>query len=284
MQTFYNQAILSHNNVVRTSNIVTGIIASPITVEKNATKASYTHGDEITYVVSIVNSDSTALTAVKVSDDLGAYSFGGSTVIPLEYVENSVLYYVNGILQSTPSVTTNQGLEIGGIFIPAGGNAIIIYTVTVDSYAPLGDVASITNTATISGDTIIDPISVTNTIFASIAADLAISKSLSPAVIYNNRELTYTLTLQNYGASAVVATEDAVVTDTFNPILNNLLVSFNDTPWALSVNYTYDNSTGAFATLPGSITVPGAIYSQDPGTGLWTVTPGISVITVSGTI
>ena len=43
-------------------------------------------------------------------------------------------------------------------------------------------------------------------------------------------------------------------------------------------------SKGVFETLPGNITVPAAVYTQDPESGLWTVTPGISVITVTGNI
>jgi len=284
MQTFYNQAILSHNNIIRTSNIVTGVISDTISAYKNANKMSYTHGDEITYAVSIINSNNTAANGLTVSDDLGAYLFNGNTVVPLEYVNGSVLYFVNGILQAEPTINTENGLEISGINIPSAGNAIIIYTVGVDPYAPLGSGGFITNTATISGDGIITDITVSETISSEVAADLTIVKSLSPTTVYNNGQLTYTLTIQNYGATPVVATEDALVTDTFNPILKNLVVAFNNTTWTMGVNYTYDESTGLFSTLPGNITIPSAVYTQDQTSGVWTVTPGISVITVTGNI
>ena len=41
---------------------------------------------------------------------------------------------------------------------------------------------------------------------------------------------------------------------------------------------------GTFTTLPGQITVPAATYTQDPDTGVYTIQPGVSVITVTGTV
>ena len=51
-----------------------------------------------------------------------------------------------------------------------------------------------------------------------------------------------------------------------------------------ATSYTYDETTGEFATLPGVVTVPAATYTQDPVTGAWTVTPGVTVLTVTGTV
>ena len=63
-----------------------------------------------------------------------------------------------------------------------------------------------------------------------------------------------------------------------------MCVTFNDTVWTENVNYTYAETTGVFETVPGQITVPAAIYTQDPATGEWIVEPGVSVLTVTGTI
>lgn len=284
MQTFYNQAILSHNNVIRTSNIVTGIITDVVSATKNATKDSYTHGDEITYSVAIVNSGASAINDLVLTDDLGAYTFGTQTLVPLDYVDGSVLYYVNGVLQPSPTVSTAAGLSISPINLPANSNAVVIYTTTVNSYAPLGNLQSITNTATLSGDGIINNITATENVEASSTADLAIVKTLSPTTIYNNGQLTYTFTIQNYGAAAVELSEDAVISDTFNPILSNLVVTFNGVPWVLGTNYNYNETSGLFSSIAGNISVPAAIYSQDTASGVWTVTPGVSVITVTGNV
>ena len=81
----------------------------------------------------------------------------------------------------------------------------------------------------------------------------------------------------------IVATDNIVVTDTFDPILDPITVAFNGTAWTAGVNYTYSTTTGVFSTVAGEITVPAATYTQNPD-GTWTITPGISTLTVTGTV
>jgi hypothetical protein len=102
--------------------------------------------------------------------------------------------------------------------------------------------------------------------------------------VVDNDRVTYTFVIQNSGNQAVVATDDAIITDVFDPILTNLTVTYNGAAWTEGVNYTYDAATGLFSTLPGSITVPAASYTQNPVTGEYTVTPGIATLVVTGTI
>jgi uncharacterized repeat protein (TIGR01451 family) len=208
---------------------------------------------------------------------------GTATVTPLTYADGSVQYYVNGVLQPTPTVTAGPPLQITGITVPAGGNAIVLYEAQVNEFAPPTVGGEVVNTVTLSGGGI-TPVTATETVTARDAAILAVNKSITPAVVTDNSRVTYTLTLQNTGNTAVAATEDAVVTDTFDPILTDLAVSFNGAALTEGVDYTYDETTGAFATLPGVIAVPAATYAQDPATGEWTVTPGTSVLTIVGTI
>ena len=80
-----------------------------------------------------------------------------------------------------------------------------------------------------------------------------------------------------------MATDDVVVSDVFDPILNPITVTFNGSVWAEGVNYTYDESTGVFTTLPGQITVPAATYTQNED-GTWIVNPGTVILTVTGTV
>ncbi len=61
-------------------------------------------------------------------------------------------------------------------------------------------------------------------------------------------------------------------------------MTFNGEEWTEGVNYTYDEATGAFATLPDQITVPAAIFTRDPVSGVITTTPGSSLLTVIGTV
>ena len=69
-----------------------------------------------------------------------------------------------------------------------------------------------------------------------------------------------------------------------SPVLQNLSVSLDGTAWTEGVEYSYDADTGAFATLPGALSVPAAGFAQDPDTGAWVVTPGSCVLTVTGTV
>jgi len=82
----------------------------------------------------------------------------------------------------------------------------------------------------------------------------------------------------------VVATDDAAITDLFDPILTDLAVTFNGAAWTEGVQYTYNQATGLFATVPSQITVPAATYTQDPVTGEYTMSPGIATLVVTGTI
>ena len=283
MATFFNQATLRYNNTVTNSNIASGELVEVLSVTKTAVRDTYQVGEDITYAVSILNSGAVPFTGLTVTDDLGAYTVGTTTVTPLTYGEGSVRYYVGGVLQAAPAVVAGPPLQISGISVPAGGNALILYEAQVNAFAPPVVGGEVVNEVTLSGGGI-TPITATETVTARDAAALAVNKSITPAVVTDNSRVTYTLTLQNTGNTAVDATEDAVITDTFDPILTDLVVSFNGTALTEGTDYTYDETTGAFATLPGVIAVPAATYVQDPTTGEWTVTPGASVLTIVGTI
>ena len=281
MATFFNQATLSYNGNVTNSNITTGEILEALSAVKTPVDDEYWFNEENTYVISITNSGTTSYTNLTLTDDLGEYSFGTGTLVPLTYVENSVLYYVNGVLQPAPAVTAENELTISGINVPAGGNAIILYAVTANEYAPLDENSSITNTVTISGCSV--SVTADATVTARNDVMLSVSKSLSPATVVENERITYTITVQNYGNTPVVATDDAIITDNFDPVLSNLAVSFNGAQWTEGVNYTYNASTGAFSTNPAQITVPAAEYSQNMS-GEWVIQPGISTLVISGNI
>ena len=283
MATFYNQATLRYNNTVTTSNIASGELLEVLSATKTAVRDTYLVGEDITYVVSILNSGTITFSGLTVTDDLGAYTVGGTTVTPLTYADGSVRYYVNGVLQPAPAVTAGPPLQISGISVPAGGNALIIYEAQVNTFAPPTAGGAVDNTVTVSGGGV-TPVTATETVTARDEAMLAVNKSITPAVVTENSRVTYTLTLQNTGNTAVSATDNAVISDTFDPILTDLAVSFNGTALVEGTDYTYDPTTGAFATLPGVIAVPAATYVQDPTTGEWAVTPGVSTLTIVGTI
>ena len=283
MATFYNQATLSYNDVVTDSNIVTGEILEVLSATKTAVSDTYDMGDTVTYVISIVNSGTSAFTNLTVTDNLGAYSFGTGSLLPLTYVPGSVKYYINGILQAAPTVAVDNELIFSGISVPAGGNTTIVYEATANQYAPLGTGATITNTATVDGTGVLSDIIITETVTNAQGVNLTITKSLSPQAVVENGELTYTFVIQNMGGEVADVTDNVAITDTFNPILNDITVTYNGAVWP-DTNYTYSQLTGLFQTTPGQITVPAATFSQNPTTGQWTVTPGVTTIKVTGTI
>ena len=283
MATFFNQATLTYNNNVINSNITTGEIQEVLTVTKTAVQTSYTQGGEVTYVINIRNTGTLAYNDLTVTDDLGAYPSGTQTLVPLTYQDGTATLFINGVPQAAPTVTAGPPLTISGINVPAGGVATILYSATLNQFAPLDTDGAITNTATVTGDGI-TPISASETITAAQQANLTISKSLCPTVVTENGQITYTFVIQNTGNTPVVATDNAIITDTFDPILSNLTVTFNGDPWTAPGNYTYDPATGQFTSNAGQITVPAATYTQDPATGAVVIQPGVSTLTITGTI
>ena len=284
MATFQNQATLTYGANVTVSNVVTGELQQAVSVTKYAVTDPYNAGEVLTYVISLVNGGSTPLTDLTVTDDLGAYSQGGTQRVPLDYVEGSLSYYLNGARQGTPVVSDTDPLTITGIAVPANSNAFLVYQARVNEFASPAAGGAVTNTATVTGAGIPAPITATETVNASTEAFLTIAKSLKPTTVSEGDRLTYTFVIQNFGNTPVTATDDATVTDVFDPILSDLAVTFNGTAWTEGVQYTYNETTGLFTTLPGAITVPAATYTQDPVTGAYTLTPGTVTLTVTGTI
>lgn len=285
MAQYTNQAQLSYKNTVLNSNVAVGEILEVLSASKTAVRDRYSRNDDVTYVISIVNSGTTAFTGLTVSDNLGAYEFNGGTLYPLEYAEGSVRVYINGVLQTAPpTVTSLQPLVFSGLSLPANSNMTIIYEAVTTRFAPLSAAGTITNTATISGDGAGSPVTATATVTAKAEPDLTINKSIEPAVVTENGTVTYTFTIQNYGNTATASADNVSVTDTFDPVLSNLSVAFNGTAWTEGTEYTYNAGTGLFTTVPGQITIPAATYAQDAETGIWSITPGTGILTVRGTL
>jgi len=284
MPIFTNQAFLSYDSSVVASNITSGELRNALTATKTAVRDTYRADGTVTYIVSILNYCPTARNNLIVTDDLGGYSFGTQTLYPLSYTDGSVRYYLDGVLQPAPTVVAGPPLVISGISIPAGSNALFIYEASVTSFAPPTAGSTIDNTVTITGGGLAEAVTATETVTAESGPVLTISKSLSPLVVCENIPITYTLTIRNSGNAPAVATDNVVVTDTFDPVLSNLVVTYNGEVWSSPADYTYDPATGLFSTNIGAITVPAATFTQDPVTGVYAVTPGISVITVTGTI
>ena len=280
---FTNQATLNYNGSTVRSNVAVGAIEGVLSVAKNALTDEYTVGDTITYVVSLINNSESTVTGLTVTDDLGAYIFNTGTVQPLTYVDGTVQYYLDGVLQADPAVTATNGLVINGISVPDGGNTVIVYSAKVNEYAPLDTDSAVVNTVTVTGTGVCD-VTDAETVSAVNTALLSMVKSVTPVPVAENGELTYTFQLQNSGNTAVTDADNAVVSDTFDPILNNISVTVDGTPLTAGADYTYNETTGVFETLPGVLAIPAATFTQDATSGAWTVTPGSATLVVSGTV
>ena len=284
MAIFSNQATLVYNGNTVESNIAYGEILDVLAATKTSVEGTYTPGQLVTYLVTLRNTSSSVLSDLTVTDDLGGYTFSGTTVYPLTYEAGSAALFVDGVPQSAPAVAPGPPLVVSGISIPAGSDAVLVYQARANDFADPAAGGTIINTITATGDGITTPITAMETVTAATAPQLTICKSITPSQVVDNDRVTYTFVIQNTGNEAVVATDNATITDIFDPILSALTVTFNGAVWTQGVQYNYNQTTGVFTTTPGQIVVPAATYTQDPVTGAYTATPGTATLIVTGTI
>ena len=283
MAFFTNYATLSYNGGERSSNTVTGEILETVSISKTAVTNSYSADSKVSYAVTLVNSGTTPVTDLSVSDNLGAYQLNAMTLYPLQYVSDTLRLFINGVLQPTPTVTAGPPLSVSGITIPAGGNAVLVYETETTAYAPLSPDSQIDNTVTVTGGGVSVPLTASAAVQSLDQAELAISKAVSPAVVSPNGQLSYSFEITNSGNTEAGAADALVLSDTFDPILTALQVSLNGTAWTAGTQYSYDETTGSFASTAGAITVPAATYTQNDD-GVWMTSPGRVTLVITGTL
>lgn len=285
MALFYNQATLTHGGGTTVSNTTVGELLAGVTLDKTALSTDYTRYDSLCYLVTLTNTGTTAYNGLTLTDTLGAFTPEGSTtaVVPLSYITGSLLYYIDGVAAASPTVTFGTDLTVSGINVPAGSTATLIYEVRVNEYAPLAAGSTIINRASVTGAQITEPTTDTSTVPVRASTDLTIAKALCPPTVAPDGTLSYTFIVQNTGNTAQ---DDGtlVISDTFTPALQGLTVTLNGEPLAEGTGYTYNTATGAFSTVAGAVSVPAATYTTDPATGVVSVIPGVTVLTVSGTV
>ena len=284
MAIFSNQATLTYNGISTNSNIAYGEILETLAVTKTAIEDSYPAGSSITYAVTLRNTGTAPLNGITVSDDLGGYLVGTETVYPLTYIVGSANLFIDGIPQGAPAVVAGPPLVFSGITLPGNSDAVLVYQATVNGFANPNADGVIDNTVTVSGTGLTSDVTAEATVPATVAPSLSISKTITPSQVVDNDRVTYTFVIQNTGNQAVLTTDNAAISDLFDPILTALAVTFNGATWSEGVQYSYDETTGAFSTNAAQITVPAATYTQDPATGEYTIIPGISTLIVTGTI
>ena len=284
MAIFSNQATLTYNGNTTNSNVAYGEILDVLSITKTAIEGTYTPDSVVTYVVTLRNTGASPLNGITLTDDLGAYEIGGTTVYPLSYEADSAQFFVDGVPQGAPAVTPGPPLVFSGISVPGGGDTVLVYQARANGFASPLEGGTIENVVTATGDGVGIGVTASAVINAATEPSLTISKSITPTQVVDNDRITYTFIIENSGNRAVIATDNASISDTFDPVLSALSVSFDGVAWTEGVQYNYVEATGLFTTVPGQILVPAASYTQDPTTGAYTVTPGIATLTVTGTI
>lgn len=282
MAAFTNQATLTYNGNTTTSNITVGEIVEVLSATKTPLVNTYTQDGRVTYTVSLINSGNTAFTDLTFSDNLGSYTSTTGDAVPLTYVTDSAKVYVNGVLATPVTITGTNPLTITGITVPANGNVLVVYETIANEFAPPVTDGTINNTASFTSPALTNPVTAQATVTADTAPVLSISKTLSPTSVTENGQITYTFIIQNRGNTATTVADNVVITDTFNPILNPIAVTINGSQ-ADPADYQYNATTGLFQTNTGAITIPAATYTTNPD-GSYAVTPGVTTVTVTGTI
>ena len=285
MATFYNQARLTLDGRVVSSNQTEGEVVTRVTLTKTPISTDYGPGDNIVYTILMTNTDQTAKNDITLTDNLGEFTtLDGVTVVPLTYVLGSLRLYTNGVLSATPTVNAGPPLVISGIDIPAGGNVLIVYETRANEFAPRDNNASITNTISAEGEELCDELIDSANVPTRDEPELSIAKAICPESVSCGDPITYTFIIQNTGNTAVAATDNLIVSDSFLPPLKDITVTLNGVTLTEGTDYSYNEATGEFATLDGVVTVPAATYSTDPVTGVVNTTPGVTVLTVTGTV
>lgn len=281
MATFFNQATLSYNGTVTSSNIASGEILSGALLTKTALSDGYTPDGKITYAISYTNTGGATVNGLTLTDDLGLP--GGGTAYPLEYEDGSLKYFVNGVLTTSPEICSTAPLAFCGISVAPGSNVLLIYETRTTEYAPRESGSVITNNVTAT-NACGDNLTAEATVTVDDEVSLTISKCICPEEVSCGDLVNYTFVIQNTGNQDAVATDDITVTDVFNPRLTDITVTLNGEELVAGVGYTYDEQTGVFTTTPGVITIPAATFTTDPETGIVTTTPGVAVLRVVGTV
>lgn len=265
------------------SNIAEISVESAVGFTKTSLGSTYADNSVLTYILTVTNSSGSVISGSTITDNLGTYVFGASELTPLEYVAPAVLL-INGqdVSAQLGVDSSTQGSLVFTIpTIPAGATANIIYKAQVNDFAPLSLNSTIVNTSTFESNSECADTTASATVSVANAANIQIIKQMCPNPVICGDTITYTIRIYNYGNTAA---ENVVLTDDFNPAPANITVS-RDGVLLLGTDYTYLAGTLTVPSASGTtVTVPPATFTQDPVSGLITITPSVVEYTITGTI
>ena len=267
----------------KVSNIAEISVESAVGFTKTSVGTTYRENSILTYILTVTNSSGSDISGSTITDDLGTYTFGTTELTPLTFVEPAVLL-INGqnvSAQLSVDDTTPGSLVFTLPTIPAGTTANIIYKAQTNDYAPLATNSTITNTSTFESNSECADSTASATVSVANTANISIIKQMCPNPVVCGDTITYTIKIYNYGNTAA---ENVVLTDDFNPAPANITVS-RDGILLVGTDYSYVNGTLTVPTSGGTpLSIPPATFTQDPTTGIITVTPSVVEYTITGTI
>ena len=283
-----NRATVNYNSGTSTavafSNTTSTVLNGNLSISKSSLSDSYRIGQELTYVITVSNNGNSVAQSISVVDDLGTFTEGQSDITPLTYVGTAQLF-INGIFASSLDAILSSNSVIFEIeSIPAGGTAQIFYRARVNGFACTAVGATITNT--VCADFLCncpceEAICDSYTVHAEEYADLRVTKSACPNPVTCGERLNYVIDIFNYGN---IDANEIVITDTFNPALEDLTVTVNGVTLTED-RYKYVGGVLTISRLTGSdISVPAAICERDDETFEVTTLPGKITVSVSGRI
>lgn len=100
MATFTNQALLTLSGNTVASNVASGELLDVLSLSKTAVGNSYNADGDITYIVTLTNTGTAAVSGITLTDNLGAYTSGQcGFYIQAAYKANSNTLLCNGVLR-----------------------------------------------------------------------------------------------------------------------------------------------------------------------------------------
>ncbi len=280
-----NTAVMRYKNRNIASNMVTSETNGSFTVVKTALTPSYWRESEVLFRIEITNNTGADLNGVLAFDTLGLYGYGEpqTAYYPLNYINGSITQTVNGQSLPPPSVDTSGVIMvIRGISIPSAASAVITYRAEITVYAPLSAGSVITNDVSVATTTLPFIYAKSQaTLNVKNTTSLNIIKTACPETVAGSEAIDFSFYILNSGNMPAGQGDNTVIADTFTPPIQNISVELNAQPLIYGTDYTYDPTSGNFATTSGVITVLQAEFTQNTQ-AIVVATPGVSVLTVSG--
>ncbi len=289
----YNKATLNYNSgsdlLTTSSNTASVTMNGPLEAAKHTLETAYRIGDEITYNLFVTNTSSNQLTNLSIQDDLGTYKLTTVTpninVTPLTYVDPAKLF-VNGVSVSTISGTVSADKDkvtFSLASLAANSTALIQYKAIINEYATATvEESSIKNTVTVSAQYITDSATAFNSLDVDEYALVTIDKDMSPNPVVDGGTLIYTFHIRNYGN---IDATNVILRDDFAklPSISSVYVGGDQVE---AEDYSYVNGQFQYPSDESEVTytINKATIAQDTTTGVVTVTPTESIVTITATI